>query len=33
MGKWLAKAFQWLLKHPEVADVVIDAVKAGKKKG
>lgn len=34
MGKWFAAAFKWLLKHPEVVQVVAEAVskkKAAKK--
>lgn len=27
MGKLFAAAFRWLLKHPEVVTVVVDAVK------
>jgi hypothetical protein len=32
MGKWFAAAFKWLLKHPEVAQVVVEAVRSGKDK-
>ena len=27
MGKWFAAAFKWLMKHPEVVQIVADAVK------
>ena len=28
MGKWFAVAVKWLMKHPEVVQVVADAVMA-----